>query len=314
MYVLYIYTNSQQCLNLSPSSIRYIGLIDDFSFIPRAQWAVNLVIQELPTPDVEQGMHNGMCLPIFPTTHHPPGREALRPSSDFPWKNCYHHSHLGSKPLAVSTVHGANATGVRLSEEDVDRLEYYAIDDPYEARDASRQCQSGKMVAMMGNSAGGVEIVSEETPAQVPAPSDLSARTELPQSTSLIRSASAPGADVQPSSPSGGVVADGGGADPYDNFSDVTSIISSHDGLEVQLDAEAFHHALASGAAGEPVDPSSIVTTMEVWLDLTVFDSQTLPPSMDFEAEVTQISQSVSLVLVVRRLDLTIAYYFPGST
>jgi len=64
-----------------------------------------------------------------------------------------------------------------------------------------------------------------------------------------------------------------------------------NDGSEIR-EAGAFQQALlASCAAGQPMDPAPIVTTMEVWLDHAVFDSQTLPLPEDFHTKVLEISQ-----------------------
>jgi hypothetical protein len=38
--------------------------------------------------------------------------------------------------------------------------------------------------------------------------------------------------------------------------------------------------------AGEPVDLASIYTSLEVWLDLTVFNSEICPPLTDLHEEV----------------------------
>jgi hypothetical protein len=159
----------------------------------------------------------------------------------------------------------------------VKRLGRRVIDDSYDAWDVMCQYEAVTPVAAKGSPAEEAQIAPEKMQEQVAALSDLSANTELSQSTSPLQSVSASGADVQPASPSDAAMHEGAGTDPYDNFSDVTSIISSYDGLEEDEGAEAFRYALASCVAGEPVDFDSIVQAMEVWLDLAFFDSQTLP-------------------------------------
>ncbi|TFK57811.1 hypothetical protein BDN72DRAFT_744068, partial [Pluteus cervinus] len=43
----------------------------------------------LAEPVEEKGIEPYMCLPIFPETNHPTGREPLRTSPSFPFHNCY---------------------------------------------------------------------------------------------------------------------------------------------------------------------------------------------------------------------------------
>lgn len=51
---------------------------------------VDLIGIGLRPEDAAQCLTSEMCLPIFPTTAHPTGREPLRPNQPFPSSGCYH--------------------------------------------------------------------------------------------------------------------------------------------------------------------------------------------------------------------------------
>ncbi|KAJ8461987.1 hypothetical protein ONZ51_g11191 [Trametes cubensis] len=59
---------------------------------PWYAFEIQPIAPSLRSEDKAQGITFDMCTPIFPNTHHPTGREPLRPEPEglFPYDNCYH--------------------------------------------------------------------------------------------------------------------------------------------------------------------------------------------------------------------------------
>ncbi|KAI0664049.1 hypothetical protein C8Q70DRAFT_1145708, partial [Cubamyces menziesii] len=59
---------------------------------PWYRFEIEPIATTLRPEDEAQGITSDMCIPIFPNTSHPNGRESLQPSPEglFPYDNCYH--------------------------------------------------------------------------------------------------------------------------------------------------------------------------------------------------------------------------------
>ncbi|TFK70216.1 hypothetical protein BDN72DRAFT_747813, partial [Pluteus cervinus] len=72
----------------------------------------------------EKGVEPYMCLPIFPETNHPTGREPLRTNGLFPFHNCY--TYGASPPTRVRVRsqerHYADAISLPLEEHGRDEM------------------------------------------------------------------------------------------------------------------------------------------------------------------------------------------------
>lgn len=254
---------------------RYLAIINRCGFMQKPQWGVYVVSQGLPTPDKDYGLHEGMCTPIFPTTEHPQAREPLRPNKEFPWKNCYHHSFPGYQILAVSSISREGASGIKLPEEEMRRLNDCFLTDSYEARETRERNEELLMNNRAQNS--GDQVVNPRIHLSCEEDSEMLSPEGLPP---LLPS-------TGPTLPGSSDPNEEDAAEPYDNFSDVTSCISG----------TSAEFSYTDGDEGFIRDPGSsadsvwILPTMKVWLDLSVIDSQTLPPVADFRAEVREISK-----------------------
>ena len=59
---------------------------------PWYRFEIEPIATTLRPEDEAQGITSDMCIPIFPNTNHPNGRESLQPSPEglFPYDSCYH--------------------------------------------------------------------------------------------------------------------------------------------------------------------------------------------------------------------------------
>ncbi|TFK83898.1 hypothetical protein K466DRAFT_665515 [Polyporus arcularius HHB13444] len=63
--------------------------------IPGRPWYafdIVLIPTSLPPPDATRAATADMCMPIFPNTYHPEGRQPLQTEGTFPYDTCYHWS------------------------------------------------------------------------------------------------------------------------------------------------------------------------------------------------------------------------------
>ncbi|KAI0327929.1 hypothetical protein GY45DRAFT_1327001 [Cubamyces sp. BRFM 1775] len=62
---------------------------------PWYRFEVEPIATTLRPEDKARGITSDMCIPIFPNTDHPTGRESVRPEPEglFPYDNCYHWFH-----------------------------------------------------------------------------------------------------------------------------------------------------------------------------------------------------------------------------
>lgn len=63
-------------------------------------------------PPVAEGFAAEMCVPIFPNTHHPNGREPVRTDREFPYNNCYHWSMAQEVNVRVRAKAGEFDDGI----------------------------------------------------------------------------------------------------------------------------------------------------------------------------------------------------------
>lgn len=237
--------------------------------MPKPQWEVRIVSQGLPTPDKDLGRHEGMCTPIFPTTEHPQGREPLRANKEFPWKNCYHHSLPGGTSLAVSSVSSEGASGIALPDEEVSRLFRTFLTDSYSRRAREPSSESVPQSIDKDNSISDPGEKNSARPAS-PSPAIPMAQPPTNSESHEISSLTRDPNEIYDD------------AELYEDFSDGTSIIESS--LSHDSDCSDGNEAFIR-------DPFCIYPTMDVWLDLSVFDSQPIPSLEDFEAEAQEISK-----------------------
>ncbi|KAI0690781.1 hypothetical protein C8T65DRAFT_527480, partial [Cerioporus squamosus] len=96
--------------NIDPKTY-LVHLSWDTAFpFPGKPWygfTASLVGPSLRVPDEGQCISADMCIPIFPNTAHPLGREPLRPMPrTFPYDNCYHWSLTDMKIRVVASPEG----------------------------------------------------------------------------------------------------------------------------------------------------------------------------------------------------------------
>jgi len=238
--------------------------------MPKPSWGIYVVSEGLLIPDESYGQHEGMCTPIFPATHHPRGREAVRPTNDFPRKNCYHHSYPGYNIVAVSSISRKGASEIRLPEVGMDAIRRNVLKDSYEARE--RIPEEAKSYPR----SSGEKIES----AVDPSGEESLAPSSPPQVSSV---------PVSPRSTSHAISVDGnsGSEDPYENLSDVTSIASRIGPDASCMDGdEVFIRALETC-----IDLTCIKSTVKVWLDLNVLKSRKLHTAAEFQEERYQIAR-----------------------
>ncbi|RPD57878.1 hypothetical protein L226DRAFT_472381 [Lentinus tigrinus ALCF2SS1-7] len=95
-------------------------------------FSASLVGPSLRAVDEERCISADMCIPIFPNTAHPGGREPVRPKPErpFPYDNCYHWSFTDTKIRVIASPEGFNARiAVKLDAyEDTRREKFFARD------------------------------------------------------------------------------------------------------------------------------------------------------------------------------------------
>ena len=75
------------------------------------------------------GVNSAMCVPILPETDHPT-RKALQPTFlSLPIPNCYYHSHNSTHLLEVTRVGDTNLSEIRLSIDELERLDKFGLED-----------------------------------------------------------------------------------------------------------------------------------------------------------------------------------------
>jgi hypothetical protein len=184
----------------------------------------------------------------------------------------------------VSSISKAGATGIQLPMEEVNRLFRCFLADSFEARKRASDPDLRNLCSQTG-----VQSISRDEDDQAHPSCEESAPSPAPSSPPDIPviQPSAEPICHEPSPPTPHPNAQDDDPEPYETLSDVTSFVStlSYDPSFTDGDEE-FINALESF-----IDPFCIRTTMDVWLDLSVFDSETLPPVSDFWDEVREISK-----------------------
>ncbi|KZT01195.1 uncharacterized protein LAESUDRAFT_731406 [Laetiporus sulphureus 93-53] len=97
---------------------------------PTHQCQIAFVGQGLPQRSKDEFTPADMCVPIFPNTEHPLSRDNLRPSTPFPFPNCYQYNSVQCTvriPTAVYPIED----GLFLPHTEVSKHDRYAVEDVY---------------------------------------------------------------------------------------------------------------------------------------------------------------------------------------
>ncbi|OSX60842.1 hypothetical protein POSPLADRAFT_1145686, partial [Postia placenta MAD-698-R-SB12] len=128
---------------LSPR--KYIAHVDanlDFP-MPDRPWhrsVIRFVGMGMPEDQPDQQITSDMCVPIYPASRHPTGREPLRLSQSFPFANCYQYSHV-SATVRISTELRDYRDAISLPVSEI--LRYYRLLDEDRSKQDTLRDQTG---------------------------------------------------------------------------------------------------------------------------------------------------------------------------